>query len=268
MKVAERCFRVRVIAFTADEAIDAVGVGPIRFDGDGVESSLLDESAGDVRALRVELVGAVRRLSEKDDLRSIESLQQWTDVGRFASQRECGMGDGFRRRGWSRDGGRRVDICPFRRRGHPALAAGEQAAHLIVRCLPEIVIPETDGVKRVRSLGADHLVDDVAHRLADRARSDRHRADDPGWVPFAQGERARPQRRPGSQTVVDENDRLAGDIGWRLGSPVEALAAGKLAPLVGLDRVDGLSRNVELADGSSFRTRNPPEATAPMASSS
>ena len=133
-------------------------------------------------------------------------------------------------------------------RGHPALGAGKMAAHLVVRRLPEIVIPETDGVERLRSLGADHLVDDVAHRIADRARGDRHRADDPGRVPFAQGERARPQRRSGGQTVVDENDRLAGDIGGRLGAPVEALAAGKLAPLVGLDRVDGLSRNAKLAD--------------------
>ena len=137
----------------------------------------------------------------------------------------------------------------FRRRGgHPALGAGEVAAHLVIGRLPEIVIPETDGVKRFRSLGADHLVDDVAHRFADRARGDRHRADDPGRVSFAQGERSCPQRRSGGQTVVDENDRLAGDIGGRLGSPVQALAAGKLAPLVGLDRVDGLSRNAELAD--------------------
>jgi hypothetical protein len=42
--------------------------------------------------------------------------------------------------------------------------------------------------------------------------------------------------------------RLAGDIGGRLGAPVEAFAAGKLAPLVGLDRVDGLNGNVELTD--------------------
>jgi hypothetical protein len=74
VKVGERCFRVRVIAFTADEAVDAVGVGPIRFDGHGVESPFPDETAGDVCALRVELVGAVRRLTEKDDLGSIESL--------------------------------------------------------------------------------------------------------------------------------------------------------------------------------------------------
>ena len=51
--------------------------------------------------------------------------------------------------------------------GHPALGAGEVMAHLVVRRLPKIVIPETDGVKRFRSLGADHLVDDVAHRFAD-----------------------------------------------------------------------------------------------------
>src|SRR5215211_268850 len=106
MKVAERSFCVRVIAFTADEAVDAVGVGPIRFDGHGVESPFRDETAGDIRALRVKLVGAVRRLPEKDDLGSIESLQQRIDIGRFASQRECGVSDSVRWCGWSRDGGR------------------------------------------------------------------------------------------------------------------------------------------------------------------
>ena len=150
--------------------------------------------------------------------------------------------------GWNRDSGWRVAML-FQRCGrHPALGAGEETAHLIIRRLPEIVVPETDGVKRFRSLGADHLVDEFAHFFAGRARGDRHRADDPGGISFAQGERAGPQRRSGGQPVVDEDHRLTGDIGGRLGASVEALAAGKLAPLVGFDRVDDFSRNAELAD--------------------
>jgi len=50
------------------------------------------------------------------------------------------------------------------------------------------------------------------------------------------------------QSVVDEDDRLAADIGGGLGSSVQALAAGKLTALIGFDRVDGLSRDVEFTN--------------------
>src|SRR5215212_3926995 len=108
MKVSERCFRIGVIAFTADEAVDAVGIGPVRLDRYSVESSFLDETAGDVGALRIELMRAMRRLADKDDLRTFESLQQRTDVARFATERECGMSDDVRRRRRCRDSGWRV----------------------------------------------------------------------------------------------------------------------------------------------------------------
>ena len=95
MKVPESCFRIGVIAFTADEAVDPVGIRPVRFDRNGVESSFLDETTGDVGALRVKIMRAVGRLADKDDLRTFETLQQRTDVGRFATERECGMSDDF-----------------------------------------------------------------------------------------------------------------------------------------------------------------------------
>jgi hypothetical protein len=64
MKVAESCFRIGVITFTTHEAVDPVGVGPVRFDRNGVESSFFDEAAGNVGALRIELMRAVRRLAD------------------------------------------------------------------------------------------------------------------------------------------------------------------------------------------------------------
>src|SRR3954471_8716125 len=108
MKVSERCFRIGVIAFTPDEAVDAVGIGPVRLDRNSVESSFLDETARDGGALRIELMRAMRRLADKDDLRTFETQQQRIEVARFGMERECGMSDHVRRRRRCRDSGWRV----------------------------------------------------------------------------------------------------------------------------------------------------------------
>ena len=75
MKVSESCFRVRIITFTADETVDPVGVGPVRFDRNGIEPSFLDETTGDRGALRIKLMSAMRRFANKDDLGMAKTLQ-------------------------------------------------------------------------------------------------------------------------------------------------------------------------------------------------
>ena len=104
MKVFESCFRVQVITFATDEAVDPVGVGPVRFDRNGIESSFLDQTPRDGGALCVEFMGTMRRFADKDDLRMSEMLQEGPDVGRFTTYRQPGVSDGFRRcrRRWER----------------------------------------------------------------------------------------------------------------------------------------------------------------------
>jgi hypothetical protein len=65
-EVAERVDGGRVVAGVLDEAVHAVGVGPVGFDGDGGEAFLFDQPAGEEGAVAVELVRAVGGLADED----------------------------------------------------------------------------------------------------------------------------------------------------------------------------------------------------------
>src|SRR5207237_1218550 len=75
-EVAERLDRLRVVADAANEPVDAIGIRPICLDIDGVEALLGDESLGDLRAVAVELVRAVRRLADQDEMRVADEREQ------------------------------------------------------------------------------------------------------------------------------------------------------------------------------------------------
>ncbi len=53
-----------------------MGVGPITFDGDGIEAALVDQALRDQGALAVELVRAVGGLAQQDDARVADQLEQ------------------------------------------------------------------------------------------------------------------------------------------------------------------------------------------------
>ncbi len=66
-------------AIRADAAhvpVDAIGVGPIGFNGDRGEAMLFNQPPRDFGAIAVELVGAVRRFAEKDGLRVTHRVEQ------------------------------------------------------------------------------------------------------------------------------------------------------------------------------------------------
>ena len=59
LKPAQRLLGVSVLVGALDEPGDTMGVGPITFDGDGIEAALVDQALRDQGALAVELVRAV-----------------------------------------------------------------------------------------------------------------------------------------------------------------------------------------------------------------
>ena len=80
MESPERGLGIRVVAFTANVPIHAVGVRPIGFNGYRAEAFLDDQTLGDLRALVIEVVGAVRSLAEEDESRIANEVEQWAVV--------------------------------------------------------------------------------------------------------------------------------------------------------------------------------------------
>ena len=76
LEVRERLVGARVVALAAHVAVDAVGVRPIGFDGNRVETLFRDEPARDRGALAVELVGAVGGLADQHEASAPEPLDQ------------------------------------------------------------------------------------------------------------------------------------------------------------------------------------------------
>ena len=71
---------VFVLAAAVNVTIDAVRVGPVRFDGYGIEASLHDQSLRDLRTQAVKLVGAMRRLAEQDEPSISDAVEKRVEV--------------------------------------------------------------------------------------------------------------------------------------------------------------------------------------------
>jgi len=76
VEVAERCFRVRIVAGGADPAVDAIRIGPVGFDGDDVETGSGDERFRQLGAGLVELVGAVRGFADQHQAGAADRVEE------------------------------------------------------------------------------------------------------------------------------------------------------------------------------------------------
>ena len=74
-KSGQRLVGARVVAATAHVAVDAIRVRPVGLDRDGGEALLADQPLGDLGALAIELVRAVRRFAEQDEARADRALE-------------------------------------------------------------------------------------------------------------------------------------------------------------------------------------------------
>jgi hypothetical protein len=232
-----------------DVAVDPLGVRPVGLDGDGREVALLDETAGDLGALAVELLGAVGAVADQDVAGVADQVEQWVVVARHAGQRGRGGADGVGDRVGPGDS--RADDRRRRLRAlglEPPGRAAQQVAHLVVGDGGEVLVPEADGVEWIGRDGADRLVHDPSDRLADHGRRDGDRRYDPARTLGADGLGGGTHGRAGRQAVVDEDHDLAADVGGEPVAAVQPLATGQLAPLVVGDGVDDGVRDAEPLD--------------------
>ncbi len=72
-------------------AVDAIGVGPVGLDGDGVESLLTDQALGDLRPFPIELVRAVRGLADQNETGVTDQFQQGIVIVGRTPQRVRGL---------------------------------------------------------------------------------------------------------------------------------------------------------------------------------
>ena len=65
-KATERFHAVAILAYATDEPVDAISVRPVRFHGDGVKTSLLNQPLRNLSALPVKLVCAMTSFTQQD----------------------------------------------------------------------------------------------------------------------------------------------------------------------------------------------------------
>ena len=153
-------------------------------------------------------------------------------------------------------------------RRHRRSLRRQQPPDLLVGALVEALVPDADGAERVRREHAHHALDLLRERRARLARGDGHgdehrrgraRAGRPAR-PRAWRSRSRSRRRRGSRSCP--RARPAGDRRGR-----RARAARARAPRARRSRRSPRCGNGSSRTTSAFRTRTPPDATAPKASS-
>ena len=69
LEAGQRGVGVAVVAFAAHEAVDAIRIGPVRFDRDRGQAVMLNEVFRDARAKVIEVLRAVRRFTDRDRAR-------------------------------------------------------------------------------------------------------------------------------------------------------------------------------------------------------
>src|SRR5919106_2477740 len=236
-EVGERLYGIEVIAHASHVAVDAVRVGPIGFDRDRREAFLLDQPLGDLGALAVELVRAVRRLAEQREARIADQVHERVVVPRSAGQR---LGAAAHRQS--------ERVIGRARLWRPALGLAsqrEQLADLLVRGLREVLVPAAHGVERLRRDGADDLVDLRPQRFAGVGCCGRNRHHDARGLQLAQRLDGGEHSGPGRQPVIHEDYGATPHVRGRTTAAVDALAPLQLLQLPGRDRIDHVVRNAQ-----------------------
>src|SRR5437868_4062469 len=93
----------------------------------------------------------------------------------------------------------------------PSTRAAQKVAHLFVGGWGEVFVPEADRVEGLGRGGADHLVRDCSHVLADVGGCDGYRCHDLLRLFAAESVDGYPHRRSGGQTIVDQDNRASFD---------------------------------------------------------
>src|SRR5579871_1629044 len=124
----------------------------------------------------------------------------------------------------------------------------DEAAHLVVADLLEVLVVEADGVKRLGRREADNPIDDRAQSGARAGSGDGDPNDDRAGASRADGRRGSPHRRTGSEPVVDENYEPAGELRIRTRVAVGRFAPAQLTDLAVNHRVQRCSIDPEPMD--------------------
>jgi hypothetical protein len=169
----------------------------------------------------------VRRLSDEDEARLRRALDQAVVVGGLAPDRMDGL---------------------WRPRGRRAAGTLEQHPHLLVGRLREVLVPQPDRAELARREQAHDVVGSLAQVLAHGGVGNRRGGHDARRLVGPHGVQRRQHRRTRGQSVVDEDDRAACEIGRGPVTAVGLLAALELAPLLGVDRLDPLGGQVQRLD--------------------
>ena len=157
LKVRQRCIGILVIGRSHHVAVDAVGIGPVSFDGDCSESTLVNQAAGNPGPFPVKVVRAMRRFADQDETPVAYEVEQGVIVGVLTSDEMTMLvnrGSGLRRN-------RQRNIPPSTRplvRLHAGVGTREKEGVVVAVC-PAHHIP-TIGTAHL-----DHLA--VAVRITD-----------------------------------------------------------------------------------------------------
>jgi len=104
--------------------------------------------------------------------------------------------------------------------------------HFLVCGLCEIIVPFADGAKGLWRFGADDLVGDIAECVADHRCGNRNGDDDPLRRLHAKRTNGRSHRGSSGESVVDENDGLAEEVGPRPIVAIQSFASLQLCAFV------------------------------------
>src|SRR5262249_592698 len=150
---------------------------------------------------------------------------------------------------------------PLRVGGRGGVGAGEQLAHLLVGGRSEVLVPQTDGVERLRCTGTNDVVGLGAQLGARFRRPDPHPHHPPPPPPPPAPRRAPGRRRAGRPAFPRPP---GGALPPR--SPPPRPRSPCSPRSVPASIVSAPTPTIRTT--SSLRTRTPPEAIAPIASSS
>jgi hypothetical protein len=236
LEIGERVDGIHVGSDAAHVAIHAIGIGPVGFDGHRRETSVGDQALGDRRPLPIELVRAVRRLAEKDDLGLADAVEQRVVIADRTGERDDVRPKSI--------GGRLRDARIVARRRRPVFR--QRRAHLFIRGLSEVVVPQADGLESGWCRQTDDLVGDATQTFARLPGANRHRDDDSCGPQLPQREDRGFHRRARGQPIVNEDDLAPGDVHARPPGAVLTITPLELGSLVRDRALEGGGGNPEI----------------------
>src|SRR5207247_9819155 len=86
-EVAQSLARFSITRISSDKTIDAIGIRPIRFDRHGGELFFCNQPFRNLRALLVELMGAMRRFTNENKSGISDPINPRIIIARSASER-------------------------------------------------------------------------------------------------------------------------------------------------------------------------------------